>query len=147
MMYVHEQVWQFRDGLGCAEVHDTRDPVQNLAVATAMACFVPQGAGVKALSWNGGSPRVVNPGKSVRSMALLHGKLFCGCNDGSIQEVDLATGTLAVIQVGNKRILGKSNPVYCLQLHDGLLYTGGAPLDGASVKVRLALLRFQSTVQ
>jgi hypothetical protein len=80
-------------------------------------------------------------------MALLHGKLFCGCNDGSIQEVDLATGTLAVIQAGNKRILGKSNPVYCLQLHDGLLYTGGASLDGASVKVRLALLRFQSTVQ
>ncbi|KAM0913621.1 hypothetical protein ACQ4PT_012049 [Festuca glaucescens] len=129
------RVWQFRDGLRCAEVHDTRDPVQNLAVATTMACFVPQGAGVKALSWNGGSPRVVNPGKSVRSMALLHGKLFCGCNDGSIQEIDLATGTLAVIQAGNKRILGKSNPVYCLQLHDGLLYTGGAPLDGASVKI------------
>ncbi|KAM0894206.1 hypothetical protein ACQ4PT_024615 [Festuca glaucescens] len=130
------RVWQFRDGLRCAEVHDTRDPVQNLAVATAMACFVPQGAGVKALSWNGsGSPKVVNPGKSVRSMALLHGKLFCGCNDGSIQEIDLASGTLAVIQAGNKRILGKSNPVYCLQLHDGLLYTGSAPLDGASVKI------------
>uniref|UniRef100_A0ACD5VR81 Uncharacterized protein n=1 Tax=Avena sativa TaxID=4498 RepID=A0ACD5VR81_AVESA len=129
------RVWQFRDGLRCAEVHDTRDPVQNLAVATAMACFVPQGAGVKALSWNGGSPRVVNPGKSVRSMALLHGKLFCGCNDGSIQEIDLASGTLGVIQVGNKRILGKANPIYSLQVHDGLLYTGSAPLDGASVKI------------
>ncbi|CAM0880521.1 unnamed protein product [Alopecurus aequalis] len=129
------RVWQFRDGLRCAEVHDTRDPVQNLAVASAMACFVPQGAGVKALSWNGGSPKVVNPGKSVRSMALVHGKLFCGCNDGSIQEIDLASGTLGVIQTGNKRILGKANPVYSLQVHDGLLYTGSTPLDGASVKI------------
>ncbi|CAL4959147.1 unnamed protein product [Urochloa decumbens] len=130
------RVWQFRDGvLRCVEVHDTRDPVQNLAVANAMACFVPQGAGVKLLSWNGGS-KLLNPNKYVRSMALVHGKLFCGCNDSSIQEIDLASGTLGVIQPGNKRILGKANPIYSLQVHDGLLYTGSTPsMDGASVKV------------
>jgi hypothetical protein len=45
-----EQVWQLQDGvLQCVEIHDTRDPVQNLAVANAMACFVPQGAGVKVI--------------------------------------------------------------------------------------------------
>ena len=44
------QVWQFWDGvLRCVEIHDTRDPVQNLAVANAMACFVPQGACVKVI--------------------------------------------------------------------------------------------------
>ncbi|KAG2586001.1 hypothetical protein PVAP13_5NG002500 [Panicum virgatum] len=130
------RVWQFRDGvLRCVEIHDTRDPVQNLAVANAMACFVPQGAGVKVLSWNGSS-KLLNPGKYVRSMGLVHGKLFCGCNDSSIQEIDLASGTLGVIQSGNKRILGKANPVYSLQVHDGLLYTGSTPsMDGASVKV------------
>ncbi|PNT70211.1 hypothetical protein BRADI_2g07750v3 [Brachypodium distachyon] len=130
------RVWQFRDGLRCVEVHDTRDPVQGLAVAGAMACFVPQGGGVKALSWSGGS-KVLNPSKSVRSMALVHGKLFCGCSDGSIQEIDLASGTLGVIQTGNKRILGKANPVYSMQVHDGLLYAGSTPLDGASVKLEL----------
>ncbi|KAJ1281869.1 hypothetical protein BS78_03G006500 [Paspalum vaginatum] len=130
------RVWQLRDSvLRCVEVHDTRDPVQELAVANAMACFAPQGAGVKVLSWNGHS-KVLNPSKYVRSMALVHGKLYCGCNDSSIQEIDLASGTLGVIQPGNKRILGKANPVYSLQVHDGLLYTGGAPsTDGASVKV------------
>ncbi|CAO2161689.1 unnamed protein product [Urochloa humidicola] len=131
------RVWQLRDGiLRCVEVHDTRDPVQNLAVANAMACFVPQGAGVKLLSWNGGSSKLLNPNKYVRSMALVHGKLFCGCNDSSIQEIDLASGTLGVIQPGNRRILGKANPIYSLQVHDGLLYTGSTPsMDGASVKV------------
>ncbi|OEL31842.1 putative E3 ubiquitin-protein ligase LIN-1 [Dichanthelium oligosanthes] len=130
------KVWQFRDGvLRCVEIHDTRDPVQNLVVANAMACFVPQGAGVKLLSWNGGS-KLLNPNKYVRSIALVHGKLFCGCNDSSIQEIDLASGTLGVIQSGNKRILGKANPIYSLQVHDGLLYTGSTPsMDGASVKV------------
>ncbi|XP_034598044.2 putative E3 ubiquitin-protein ligase LIN-1 [Setaria viridis] len=130
------RVWQLRDGvLQCVETHDTKDPVQNLAVASAMACFVPQGAGVKLLSWNGSS-KLLNANKYVRSMALVHGKLFCGCNDSSIQEIDLASGTLGVIQSGNKRILGKANPIYSLQVHDGLLYTGSTPsMDGASVKV------------
>jgi len=36
------------------------------------------------LSWNGSS-KLLNPGKYVRSMGLVHGKLFCGCNDSSIQ--------------------------------------------------------------
>ncbi|WVZ72933.1 hypothetical protein U9M48_021315 [Paspalum notatum var. saurae] len=134
------RVWQFRDSvLRCVEVHDTRDPVQELAVASAVACFVPQGAGVKVLSWNGHSnSKVLNPSKHVRSMALVHGKLYCGCSDSSIQEIDLASGTLGVIQPGSKRILGKANPVYSLQVHDGLLYAGSAPsssADGASVKV------------
>ncbi|RCV23467.1 hypothetical protein SETIT_5G008400v2 [Setaria italica] len=130
------RVWQLRDGvLQCVETHDTKDPVQNLAVASAMACFVPQGAGVKLLNWNGNS-KLLNANKYVRSMALVHGKLFCGCNDSSIQEIDLASGTLGVIQSGNKRILGKANPIYSLQVHDGLLYTGSTPsMDGASVKV------------
>jgi len=90
---------------------------------------------LQVLSWNG-SFKLLNPSKYVRSMALVHGKLFCGCNDSSIQEIDLASGTLCVIQSGNKRILGKANPIYSLQVHDGLLYTGSTPsMDGASVKV------------
>ncbi|TVU22994.1 hypothetical protein EJB05_32719, partial [Eragrostis curvula] len=159
------RVWQFQEGvLRCVEIHDTRDPVQSMVVANAMACFVPQGAGVKLLTWNGNS-KLLNPNKSVRSIALLHGKLFCGCSDSSVQvkhraqfigqgrktlmkavknthllltmmqEIDLASGTLGVIQSGNKRILGKANPIYSLQVHEGLLYTGSTSLDGASVKV------------
>jgi hypothetical protein len=37
------------------EVHHTRDTVQSLTVASAVACFVPQGAGVKVLSWSSSS--------------------------------------------------------------------------------------------
>uniref|UniRef100_A0A0D9UYS1 RING-type E3 ubiquitin transferase n=1 Tax=Leersia perrieri TaxID=77586 RepID=A0A0D9UYS1_9ORYZ len=129
------RVWQLRDALRCVEVHDTKDPVQNLAVAAAMACFAPQAAGVKVLSWNSGNSRVLNASKVVRSMALVHGKLFCGCNDSSIQEIDLASGTLGVIQPGNKRILGKASPIYSLHVHGDLLYTGSTSLDGASVKI------------
>ena len=39
---------------------------------------------LQVLSWNG-SFKLLNPSKYVRSMALVHGKLFCGRNDSSIQ--------------------------------------------------------------
>lgn len=52
-----------------------------------------------------------------------------------IQEIDLATGTLSTIQVGSRKLLGKANPIYSMQVRDGLLYSVGTSLDGAAVKV------------
>jgi hypothetical protein len=58
------------------------------------------------------------------------------------QEIDLASGTLGMMQPGSKRILSKASPVYTLQAHVGLLYTSNTPSSswsvdgrGASVKV------------
>lgn len=51
------------------------------------------------------------------------------------QEIDLATGTLANIQSGSKKLLGKVNPIYALQVNDSLIYAAGPSFDGANVKV------------
>ncbi|KAJ6797244.1 putative E3 ubiquitin-protein ligase LIN-1 isoform X1 [Iris pallida] len=61
-----------------------KDQVQNLNVANTIACYIPQGVGVK--------------------------------------EIDLATRTSGTIQAGNRKLLGKSYPVYVLQVHDGLIF-------------------------
>ncbi|XP_008783309.2 putative E3 ubiquitin-protein ligase LIN [Phoenix dactylifera] len=129
------RVWYVRDRqIHCVEIHDMKDPVHNLTVANTIACFIPHGAGVKVLSWNGGC-KLLNPSKYVRCLALVQGKLYCGCHDGSIQEVDLATGTFGTIQSGNRKLLGKANPVHAVQVHDGLLYAACTSLDGAAVKI------------
>lgn len=47
----------------------------------------------------------------------------------------MATGTLCTIQSGSRHFMTKANPIYALQVHDGLLYSAGSPLDGAAVKV------------
>ncbi|KAJ6844902.1 putative E3 ubiquitin-protein ligase LIN-1 isoform X2 [Iris pallida] len=128
------RVWTVRDKIiSCVEVHDMRDQVHNLTVANTIACFTPHGAGVKVFSWNGGF-KSLNPNKSVKSLALEHGKLYCGCQDNSIQEIDLATETLGAIQAGNRKLLGKSHPVHALKVHDGLLYSAGSSADGTMIK-------------
>ncbi|XP_020247015.1 putative E3 ubiquitin-protein ligase LIN-1 isoform X1 [Asparagus officinalis] len=132
------RVWCIRDGkICCVEVHDMKDQVHNLTVANTIACFSPQGAGVKVFSWNGGS-KLINPNKYVKTLALVNGKLYCGCHDNSIQEIDLASGTLGSIQTGNKKLLAKANPIYALQVNDGLLYSASSTSDGSAVKIHNA---------
>ncbi|KAF8034341.1 hypothetical protein BT93_C0594 [Corymbia citriodora subsp. variegata] len=129
------KVWSIGDdALQFAEVHDMRDQVHNLVVANSIACFIPQGAGVKVHSWSGGS-KLLNQNKSVKCLSLVQGKLYCGCHDSSIQEIDLASGTLNSIQSGSRKLLGKGHPIQALLLHDGLIYSASSSLDGAAVKI------------
>ncbi|XP_038700840.1 putative E3 ubiquitin-protein ligase LIN isoform X1 [Tripterygium wilfordii] len=129
------RVWSISSEIiHCVQVHDVKDQVHNLLVANTMSCFIPQGAGVKVHSWNGES-KTLNPNKYVKCMALVQGKLYCGCHDSSIQEIDLATGTFSSIQSGSRKLLGKNNPIHSLQVHSGLIYAASSGLDGAAVKI------------
>lgn len=51
------------------------------------------------------------------------------------QEIDLETGTVNTIQSGSKRLLGKANPVYALQIRGEHIYAASSSLDGAVIKV------------
>ncbi|KAI9192181.1 hypothetical protein LWI28_019302 [Acer negundo] len=129
------RVWSIgNESMHCVQVHDMKDQIQNLAVSNSMLCFLPQGAGVKVHSWNGGT-KLLNSNKYVKCMALVQGKVYCGCHDSSIQEIDLATGTLGTIQTGYRKLLGKVHSVNALQVHNGLVYSASSALDGAIVKI------------
>ncbi|KAH9762404.1 RING-type E3 ubiquitin transferase [Citrus sinensis] len=92
------------------------------------------GAGIKVHLRNG-KTKLLNSSKYPKCLALVQGKVYCGCQDGAIQEIDLATGTFATIQTGHRKLLGKANPVHALQVHNGLVYTASTSLDGAAVKM------------
>ncbi|XP_061993756.1 putative E3 ubiquitin-protein ligase LIN [Rosa rugosa] len=129
------RVWSIsNEGIQSVEVHDMKDQVHNLAVTNSFSCFIPQSNGIKAHSWSGGS-KMLNSSKSVKCFALVNGKIYCGCHDSSVQEIDLVTGTLSTIQTGSRKLLGKSNPIHCIQYHSGMIYAAGSSLDGAAVKI------------
>ncbi|KAG5058777.1 hypothetical protein JHK86_013773 [Glycine max] len=117
-----------------AKVHDMKDQIHNLVVTNSLACFIPQGTGVKVQSLNGES-KLLNSSKYVKCLAHVHGKLYCGCHDSSVQEIHLATGTVNTIQSGYKRLLGKANPIHALQIHGELVYAAGSNLDGSAIKI------------
>ncbi|CAI9293293.1 unnamed protein product [Lactuca saligna] len=123
-----------KESIHCEQVYDVKDQVNNLLVANSISCFIPQGAGIKIQSWSGTS-KLLNPSKYVKCLALVHGRLYSGCQDNSIQEIDLATGTLSSIQSGSRKLLGKANPVHALKVHDGFIYSASSSVEGTSLKV------------
>lgn len=54
----------------------------------------------------------------------------------------MASGTLGSIQTGNKKLLAKANPIYALQVNDGLLYSASSTSDGSAVKVNFLFLLY-----
>lgn len=129
------RVWSIsNEEIQCIQVHDMKDQIHSLVVANSISCFIPQGAGVKVHNWNGQS-KVMNPNKYIKCLALVHGRLYCGCQDSSIQEIDLATGTVSTIQNGTRKLLGKAHPVLALEVHNGLLYSANSSLDGIAMKI------------
>ncbi|XWS72048.1 hypothetical protein CRYUN_Cryun02cG0007400 [Craigia yunnanensis] len=129
------RVWSIGNELiHCVQVHEMKDQVHNLVVANSISCFIPQGPGVKVHAWNGQS-KLLNQNKYIKCLALLHGKLYCGCHDNSIQELDLASGTLSTIQSGSRKLLGKAYPVHEIQVYNGLIYSASTALDGIAVKI------------
>ncbi|PWA98843.1 armadillo-like helical [Artemisia annua] len=51
------------------------------------------------------------------------------------KEIDLATGTLSSIQSGSRKLLGKSNLVHTLKVHDGLVYSASSSIEGTVLKI------------
>ncbi|KAF6164444.1 hypothetical protein GIB67_025270 [Kingdonia uniflora] len=129
------RVWAIgHEAIHCVQVHDMKDQVHKIVVANSISCFIPYGAGVKVHSWSGES-KLINPNKYVKCLALVQGKLYCGCADSSLQEIDLASGTMTTIQTGSKKLIRKSYPIFALQVCDGLIYSASSSLDGAAVKI------------
>ncbi|KAI3775527.1 hypothetical protein L1987_50106 [Smallanthus sonchifolius] len=129
------RVWSInKEDLLCEEVYDVKEHVNNLLVANNIACFIPQGAGIKVNSWSGES-KLLNPSKVVKCLALVNGRLYSGCLDNSIQDIDLATGTLTSVQSGSRKLLAKGNRVNVLQVHDGLIYAASSSMEGTAFKI------------
>ncbi|XP_071689321.1 putative E3 ubiquitin-protein ligase LIN-1 [Rutidosis leptorrhynchoides] len=129
------RVWSInKEGIHCEEVYDVKEHVNNLLVANNISCFIPQGAGIKVNSWNGES-KLLNPSKDVKCLDLVNGRLYSGCLDNSIQEIDLATGTLTTIQNGSRKLLAKGSRVNVLQVHDGLIYAASSSIEGTTFKI------------
>lgn len=129
------KVWSIsKAAIHCVQVHDMKDQIHNLVVTNSISYFIPQSTGVKVQSWSGES-RLLNSNKYVKCLAHVHGRLYCGCHDSSVQEIHLATGTVSTIQSGSRKLLGKANPIHALQVHGELIYAVVSSLDGSAIKI------------
>ncbi|CAM6119396.1 unnamed protein product [Calypogeia fissa] len=128
------RVW----ALGAEDIHRVhvfhlKDAIVGLVVNGPMACIVPHGVGLK-VQYEETATKTLNAHKHVQSLAIADGKIFCGCSDNSIQEIDPIAESVDVIQHGVRTLMGK-RAIYSTQVFQDHLYVAGAPVDGVAGKV------------
>lgn len=128
------RVWTINsEEIHCIEVHDVKEVVLGLAANARFACFASQATGIKVYNWSG-TPKQINFNKNVKCLLINNSKLYCGCTNYIIQEVDLSKGTSATFFSGTKKLLGKQ-AIHALYVHGDLLFAGGSSVDGTAGKV------------
>ncbi|KAG6550963.1 hypothetical protein Mapa_007578 [Marchantia paleacea] len=128
------RVWALGvDEIRSVHVFDLKDAIMGLVVNGPMACIIPQGAGIK-VQYEETATKVLNQYKHVQSLAISGGKIYCGCTDNSIQEIDPISGSIEVIQHGVGTLLRKK-AIYAVHVSKDHLFTAGAPVDGVAGKI------------
>ncbi|EFJ10921.1 hypothetical protein SELMODRAFT_426843 [Selaginella moellendorffii] len=129
------RVWAISpESVLCMNVLDFKEAVGALAISgSTIATATPQGNGIKVQA-ESNSSKQLNSGKHVQCLAVSNGNIYCGCTDTSIQEVDLQENSVVTIQPGTRSLLGKK-PVYAIQIFKSEIFSAGAVVEGAAVKV------------
>ncbi|PWA53627.1 E3 ubiquitin-protein ligase LIN-1 [Artemisia annua] len=128
------RIWVVKpEGLHCIQAHDVKEAVHGLTADANFAYYFSQSAGVKVYSWSG-VIKNINIKQTVKCLALIGNKLYCGCSGFSIQEVDLRKNTSTTFYSGARKLLGKQT-INSLHIQDNLLYMGGTSIDGTAGKV------------
>eukprot|EP01018_Ginkgo_biloba_P029292 Gb_13711 [translate_table: standard] len=118
----------------CIEVIELKEVVRRIYVFGLLTFIISEGHGIKVLDGYR-KTKVLNGNKHVQGLAIAGNKVYSGCADGSIQEVDLGSEEVASLQLGQRAILGKKSAVHALQVYNDFLYTAGNSIEGVSAQV------------
>uniref|UniRef100_A0A1D1YLZ1 Putative E3 ubiquitin-protein ligase LIN-1 n=1 Tax=Anthurium amnicola TaxID=1678845 RepID=A0A1D1YLZ1_9ARAE len=128
------RVWQMvQRKLECVEIIDIKEPVQKLGSSGDKVFVVTQGRGLKVCQ----SSRIIQTfckNKHVRCLGISQGKLYVGCTDSSIQEVDILHGQKQEIRPPTNCWRMHNRPINSIIFCKGWVYHAGSTIEGSRFK-------------
>ncbi|GJY53660.1 putative E3 ubiquitin-protein ligase LIN-1 [Tanacetum coccineum] len=123
------RIWVVKpEGIHCIQAHDVKEAVHGLTADANFAYYFSQSAGVKVYSWSGVTKNL-NIKQTVKSLALIDNKLYCGCSGSGF-----AKKHINYLLLRCKKLLDKQS-INSLHIQDNLLFVGGTSVDGTAGKV------------
>ncbi|KAF9606163.1 hypothetical protein IFM89_023256 [Coptis chinensis] len=131
------RVWQMvQRRLACVEVIETKEPIHKIESYKESIFALTQSRGVKVFDASRTVKRIYKS-KHVKCMAVVQRKLYLGCKDSSIQEVDIANERIKEIKAPNKRWWAKNKPINDILVYRDWLYSArGVLVEGLVLKER-----------
>lgn len=128
------RVWQMvRRRLECVKVIEAKEKIYKLESYKSFVFAITQSRGVKVFDTTR-TCKTVCGSKHVKCMAVIEGKLYLGCKDSSVQEVDITYEREREIKAPAKRWWVQNKPVNGILGYKDWLYIASTLVEGSILK-------------
>ncbi|KAK6930177.1 hypothetical protein RJ641_004271 [Dillenia turbinata] len=128
------KVWQMiRGKLECSEVIAMKEPIQNLGTYGELIFVNTQSSGIRVIDPSR-TVKDVLKSKHVKCMTVYQGKIFAGCTDSSIQELNIKKNRERAIKAPTKSWRKQAKPINSIAVYKDCLYSASANVEGSHIK-------------
>ncbi|KAJ4775867.1 Transducin/WD40 repeat-like superfamily protein [Rhynchospora pubera] len=128
------RVWRMvQRKIECVDVMRMKEPIQKLETFGDCIFVIMASRSLKML-YASRSSQTICKKKHIKSVAASQGKLYTGCTDFSIQELDVTTNNSIEIRAPDKSWKLRKQPVNSIVVYKDWMYCAGSSVQGSSFK-------------
>ncbi|XP_017697411.2 putative E3 ubiquitin-protein ligase LIN-1 isoform X2 [Phoenix dactylifera] len=128
------KVWKMlQRKLECVEVIEMKDPIQKVESCGDKILVITQSHGLK-VCHESRSIETTCKKKHVKCLTVVQGKVYLGCTDSSIQEVDIMANYKTEIRPPTKSWRMQNQAINSILVYKGWVYHAGVAVEGSSIK-------------
>ncbi|KAJ3676134.1 hypothetical protein LUZ60_003546 [Juncus effusus] len=117
----------------CIEVLQMKEPVQKLETFGEKIFVITQNRCLK-VSYGSRSTEIICKNKRVKSISVSQGKMYLGCTDSSIQELDMVVNNCIEIRAPDKTWKLRKSPINSIVIYKDSMYCAGSTVNGSNFK-------------
>nr|XP_009411673.2 PREDICTED: putative E3 ubiquitin-protein ligase LIN-1 [Musa acuminata subsp. malaccensis] len=128
------RIWKMaQKKLECVEVIELKEPIQKLETYGGKILVITRSRGLKVCQASR-SIQTLCKNKHIKCLVVARDKVYLGCTDSSIQEVDLMDGNKTLIRAPAYSWRIQKKPVNSIKLYKDWVYSAGAVVEGSCLK-------------
>ncbi|KAK9136874.1 hypothetical protein Sjap_007468 [Stephania japonica] len=128
------RVWQMiQKRLECVEVIETKEPIHKIATHGKKILATTPNRGLKVFDASR-TVKTICKSKRVTCMEESQGKLYLGCKDSSIQELDITNNQKQEIKASSNRWWTRHKPINSIHVYKDWLYSAGFAVQCSHIK-------------
>ncbi|RZC94122.1 hypothetical protein C5167_016817 [Papaver somniferum] len=128
------RVWKMvNQKLECIEVISTTEPIHKIETCGQQIFLITESRGLKVFDGSR-TAKVICKSKQVKCLTVNQRKLYLGCTDSSIQEVDVPNDQHRELKSPAKRWLKQNKPANSVVVYRDWLYVASSIVEGSNFK-------------
>ncbi|WOL00436.1 E3 ubiquitin-protein ligase [Canna indica] len=128
------RIWKMpQKKLECVEVIEMKEPIQKVESYCDKILVITKSRGLKVHDTSQ-SIQTLCKNKHIKCLVVNRDKLYLGCTDSSIQEVDMTEGNKTMIKAPARSWIIQKKPINSIKIYKDWVYNAGSAVEGSCLK-------------